>query len=771
MAKIREVVRLEHPEVEELFQKLKQKFIEKNPGEDTKDLESAFEMATSAHRNQFRESGEPYILHPLEVALICVDLNMDKESVISALLHDTVEDTPIRLVKIRNLFGERVAEKVDALTKIKRIDLFARFTGRTMSDEQARNLQKLFLAMARDFSVLVIKIADRLHNLRTMENLPPEHVRRKAMETLDYYVPLARRLGLQELAVEMEVLCFKYLYPKEYEWVKQELAQYFMARRPVYEKMVQNLERALKENGIDVISCFGREKSPYSTWKKMSTQRVPLDQIFDLIAIRIIIRGDELDCYKALGIVHSLYRPLFNRFRDYIAAPKSNGYQSLHTTVAGEGGQIVEVQIRTEWMEEVAEHGVAAHWKYKGSAEQARLRETFSWFKFIEDLSEDVTSSEEFVEKTRESLSKEEVLVLTPQGEVVSLPAGSTPLDFAYFIHTDLGHSFGSARVNGALVPLDYELNTGDVIEIIKNESGKPDPKPEWLTIAKSPKSILKIKRWFRKRPRKERVELGKLLLRLQIEREGLYPLNLMDNAKLLELVKVLGTRKIDDLFDEIASGRLQVNEVVQKLKTLYIEKLAKQEKSASVEVAHGFRVRPLFQAPVGIASEFGVLLQGGKPLRRKVELMNCCTPIWGDPIIGIDNRTKHRVEIHHSDCPNSATIPKETLIAVQWQESQPSLYYPTSLYIMGLNRVGLLFDILGKLSKMGVNLMGGNLNLKPSIVHEDEIAEFELVVELRGVDQLNRVISSIKQVKDVISVRRFFRSKESLGTESSSTG
>ncbi len=479
MGRLRAIVASEHPEVEELFERLKAKFSENGSADDVALLESAFEMAISAHRNQTRETGEPYVTHPLEVALMCAELGMDVKSVIAAILHDTVEDTPVRLAKIEQTFGTEVAQKVDALTKIRRIDLFARFSGRVMSDEQARNLQKLFLAMARDFSVLVIKIADRLHNLRTMQGLSTDRVKRKSMETMDYYVPLARRLGLHEMAMEMEELCFKNLQPKEYEWIVNLLEDFSRVKGPTYERMVLNIGKVLKEGGVTAVRCFGRLKGAYSTWKKLSTQRIPLEQVYDLLAVRVVVKGNEIECYRALGLIHGIYRPIFNRFRDYVAAPKSNGYQSLHTTIVGEDGQITEVQIRTEWMDNVAERGIAAHWRYKGKMEQARLRETFSWFKFIEDLSEEVATSEEFVAKTRENLSKDEVLVLTPQGEVVSLPADSTPLDFAYYIHTDLGHSTKSAKVNGVSVPLDYQLQTGDVVEIIKSEDGMPAPRPE----------------------------------------------------------------------------------------------------------------------------------------------------------------------------------------------------------------------------------------------------------------------------------------------------
>jgi len=749
-----------HPEIQYLFDSLVKKLHTNHPGHQDQQLESAFEMALRAHENQNRESGEPYILHPLEVAHICADLGMDEASLVAALLHDTVEDTPIRLKRIRQVFGDEVAQMVDALTKIKHIDFFARFSGRTLSDEQARNLQKLFIAMARDFRVLVVKLADRLHNLRTLGNLPRERVERIARETLDFYVPLARRLGLQAVANEMEDICFRQLNPQEHEWITGMLSAHFKAKRSAYERMITNITRALASEKISLVRCFGRRKSPYSAWLKMKSQNLVPEQVFDLIAIRVIIDGDELDCYRTLGVIHGLYRPMFNRFRDFIAAPKSNGYRSLHTTVDGEGGQITEVQIRNRWMDEVAEHGIAAHWKYKHQLSQLQLRETFSWFKFMEDLSEDHLDSRDFVEKTRESLAQKEVLVLSPQGEVVSLPAGATALDFAYYIHTELGHAASQARVNGAEVPLDYELHNGDIVEIIKNPEGQCRPGPEWLNLVRSPKSIVKIKRWFRRRPRRERIEEGKLLLRTHIESEGLRPLRLMDNRRLLELIKALRIRKIDDLFEEIAAGRLMAPDVVKQLRSKLLERAAQKKLAGSPtdKLAASSAPRPVFRHLVGLASEIGIGSEENRPLRRKVELAPCCTPVRGDPIIGVDNRKEHRVEIHHRNCPQATGCTQGDLVPVTWLAQSSGTYYPSLLYIHALNRVGLLYAVLGKLSQLGINLAGGTHSHKPASGGEEETAELQLVVEVQDAEQLARAITAVSEVDDVIAVYRGFQ-------------
>jgi guanosine-3',5'-bis(diphosphate) 3'-pyrophosphohydrolase len=747
-------VRDDAAEVEALYHEMVEEYLRHNPGSSISRIEDAYKLALSAHKGQQRDTGEPYITHPLSVALLCAGLSMDEDSIVTALLHDTVEDTPVRLKKIERLFGEDVMKRVDALTKIRRIDLFARFSGRTMSDEQARNLQKLFAAMAQDFTVLVIKLADRLHNLRTLHQLSEERAKRNAKETLDFYTPLARRLGLHKMAHEMEHICFSLLYPKECEWVTRELEKAVGRKSALYDQMSANIKQALEVEGIAVSAIFGRAKSPYSTWRKMRDQTLPLDQLFDLIAVRVVLAGDELDCYRAMGVIHGLYRPLFNRFRDFIAAPKSNGYQSLHTTVAGEGGQITEVQIRTHWMDEVAEHGVAAHWKYKEHSHY-RLRETFSWFQFIEDLSEQQLDSRDFIEKTRESLTQGEVLVLSPRGEVVSLPEGSTPLDFAYYIHTDLGHSTEHAIVNGIDMPLDYRLQNGDVVEIVKNKDGTANPKPEWLNIVYSPKSILKIKRWFKGRSRNERIEMGRFLLREQIAKGGLYPLNLMDNTKLMQPIRTLRLRKIDDLFEQIATGNLMSGEVVQKLKQLHIERALKGPLTGGGD-AEGREFKF-----IGISSELGIVRKGGRALRRKVELMSCCTPVPGDEIFGMDNRKEHRVEIHHALCPVAAGQTEMAVIPVEWAEEAYTKLYPARIRVVALNRVGMLFDVLRELSELSINLTSGSIGLQPSLTHGYENAVIEISVEVHDAPQAEDVLQTVRSLEDVFMAQRIHEKLE----------
>jgi len=407
-------------------------------------------------------------------------------------------------------------------------------------------------------------------------------------------------------------------------------------------------------------------------------------------------------------------------------------------------------------MDEVAEHGVAAHWKYKEHS-HFRLRETFSWFQFIEDLSEQQLDSQDFIDKTRESLVQGEVLVLSPRGEVVSLPEGSTPLDFAYYIHTDLGHATEHAIVNSVDVPLDYRLQNGDVVEIVKNKDGTPDPKPEWLNIVKSPKSVLKIKRWFRGRSRRERIEMGRFLLREQIAKSGLYPLNLMDNTKLMQLIRTLRIRKIDDLFEQIATGNLMAGEVVQKLKQLHIERAMKSPLTGMAEVD----VRE--QKLIGIASDLGIARKGGRPLRRKVEMMFCCTPVPGDEILGMDNRKEHRVEIHHALCPVAAVSSDMAVIPVEWSEEAFSKFYPARIRVVALNRVGMLFDVLRELSELSINLTAGNIGLQPSMTQGYENAIIEIAVEVHDTPQVEDVLQTVRGLEDVFFAQRVHEKLEGI--------
>lgn len=726
-------------------------------------LRQAFELALSAHEGQERMDGTPYIYHPLEVAEICVDLNMEEDSVIAALLHDTVEDTAVRQNQIRQLFGNDVANMVDNLTKIKKIDFFARFTGRNKASNQARNLQRLFVAMTRDTRVIVIKLADRLHNMKTLGPMPAHKRDRIARETLEFYIPIARRLGLGDLATKLEDLVFESLLPEQFEQLKRDVAAAVEIDEPIVDQMVAEVKRILAHAGLQVDRVFGRRKHLWSVFQKMQKQGVELDGVYDLLAIRIILNGDELDCYKALGVVHTHYKPIFHRFRDFIASPKENGYQTLHTTVIGKMGSRVECQIRTTEMDNAASKGVAAHWTYKESGRNAnRLIKDEAWLEFIRELSEEDMDSDDFVARTRDTLLGDQVLVLSPKGEVVNLPVGSTPIDFAYYIHTDLGHSIRNAKINGLVVPLDYQLRNGDVVEVIKSDEKLPAPRPEWLMLAKSPKSLLKIRRYFRSLPRQERISVGRNLLRMQIVKEGLYPLNLTANEKLAELLRNLPVRSIDELYENVAMGTFHIKEIVDRLRSIHrarVEPHLHDLPGSRDRLAPGAdRTAPPAEfALIGYAGDLGVRMAGGQPLRRRVEIMNCCTPVPGDKIYGVNDFEQRRVSVHRVECPVlQEEIPRGgELQELDWNDDHEDKRYPCRIMIVGINRVGLLFEVLRYLSNNNVNLGGGSFNVGPTVVGPDRNARFELVVEVADTNELNACLAAIGEMDDIFEVTR----------------
>ncbi|MCC7478177.1 bifunctional (p)ppGpp synthetase/guanosine-3',5'-bis(diphosphate) 3'-pyrophosphohydrolase [bacterium] len=732
-------------------------------------LRKAYELGITAHEGQMRKDGSPYITHPLEVAEICADLNMNEDAIIAAILHDTVEDTPVKLPQIRAQFGPVVANMVDSLTKIKKIDFFARFLGRDKASNQARNLQKLFIAMTRDSRVIVIKLADRLHNMQTMGSMPEHKRERISKETLEFYIPLARRLGLGQMVTELEDLVFMHLYPSTYEELKQAVDKLTLPRERLVEKMIDQLRSMLLQHGIRSSKIYGRRKHLYSIWQKMQRQGVDLDGIYDLLAIRIILDGSPEDCYKVLGLLHLAYKPIFHRFRDFIGSPKENGYQTLHTSVIGPEGTIVEAQIRTVEMDLEAEKGIAAHWNYKDTSPGApgtEVAKDDTWMSFIRELAEAEVGTEEFVAQTRETLLTDQVLVLSPQGEVVDLPQGSTPIDFAYYIHTDLGHSIRAAKVNGISVPLDYRLRSGDVVEVVKGPEGDTLPRPEWLVMARSPKSLLKIRRHFKSLPAAERINIGRNLLRQQITKEGLYPLNLMANDKLLTLLKRLSVRSIDDLYDKVAQGIYECDEIIRELKEIHISKIAPEADNLSaaprVEVGDG-RTVSVEYTRLGLASELGISRQGGEALRIKSELMACCTPVPPDHIYGVLDRRERRMRIHRAECERlKQQMLEGELMALEWSSPRDHQFYAARLGVVSLNRVGLLFEVLRFLSQQNINIGGAQFDMSSQEASAAQYVRFELVVEVSDHEELQRCIDQIRSIDDVLEVNRIFHYQDS---------
>lgn len=725
-------------------------------------IRQAYELAQAAHEGQLRRDGSPFVMHPLEVAEICADLNMDEDSIIAALLHDTVEDTAVRLTQIRQLFGGDVAGMVDNLTKITKIDLLARFTGRGKASDQARNLQKLFVAMSRDIRVIVIKLADRLHNMQTLGVFPDHKRQRISLETYEFYIPIARRLGLGQMVRELDDLVFQHLYPEESAKLQTALTPTFELYEHRLEPVIENVTALLAANGIKARRIFGRRKHLFSIFRKMRKYGFSLEEldtkIYDLLAIRIIIEGNPMDCYSTLGLIHMQYRPIFERFRDFIAYPKDNGYQTLHTTVINDEGIRIECQIRTAEMDQLASKGVAAHWYYKESVDRRGvLVKDDSWNEFIRELSRERLDSEDFVARTRETFLGSQVLVLSPMGEVVSLPSGSTPIDFAYYIHTNLGHAIRGAKVNGAVVPLDHQLRNGDVIEVLKGEEDDTAPRPESLTMVKSPKSLIKIRQYFKRKPRSVRVAAGQAVLRQFIVREGLYPLNLTANEKLAELMRRVPVRSIDEIYEKVALGRFHCDEIVAQLKAIHTKRVELREDEAVA--LGGITPDSIDVSLIGIGSDLSVRLANGQSLRRRSELMRCCTPVSGDRIYGVFDRDSRRVKIHRVDCPLlQEELEDGELISLAWSETKDGMRFPARIEIVSLNRVGLLFEVLRYLSTSNINLGGAEFAQAPTVIGSDRYAHFQLTIEVADVDELKECLAELATLKDVREVKRLFK-------------
>jgi GTP pyrophosphokinase len=755
MSKLRTASGRDYSEADQLFAQLLDRLRLTHAPLDEARLQRAYDMALTAHDGQNRNDGSPYILHPLEVAEICVDLDMDSDSIIAALLHDTVEDTNVRLNNIRQTFGVEVAAMVDSLTKIKHIDFFARFTGRNKASDQARNLQKLFIAMTRDTRVIVIKLADRLHNMKTLGSMPPHKQQRISRETLEFYIPIAKRLGLGQLSSELEDLVFQYLYPEDFDTLRRAVGQAVHEQESKISEMIEKMKALLRRHNIGVVRIFGRRKHLWSIYQKMKKQAVPLDGIYDLLAIRIVLEGDAIDCYRVLGLLHSEYTPIFHRFRDFIGSPKENGYQTLHTTVIGPGGSWVEWQIRTAAMDAEASKGVAAHWRYKEvPGMDTRLAKDPTWLEFINELTEEHVGSEEFVARAKDTLLGDQVLVLSPRGEVVNLPAGSTPIDFAYFIHTDLGHAVRSAKVNGSVVPLDHVLHNGDIVEVIKADEPQPAPRPEWLVLARSPKTLLKVRKYFKDLPRAERINVGRNLLRQYIVKEGLYPLNLTANDKLALLLKQLSVRNIDEIYDGVATGAYDCNVIVEKLKLIHrtrAETQLSQPESAPL-VAIGS------SGLIGLGIELGLSMPGGEALRHRCELMLCCTPVPGDRVYGVFDRAQRRTQVHRLGCPQlGEQLGGGELLDLDWSREREERRYPSRLRMISLNRVGLLFEVLRELSALKVNLAGAEF-LTSAATTQDKNVVFDLLVEVTGLLELEKCLEVIRSIDDVFSVERLIK-------------
>ena len=701
------------------------------------DVTKAYNLAEEAHKDQRRVSGEPYILHPLAVAQILADMKIDTTTITASLLHDVVEDTSYTLEDIKKMFGKEVAFLVDGVTKLSRLNY------RTKEDQQLNSMRKMFLAMAKDVRVVVIKLADRLHNMRTLRYMRSDKQKRIAQETLEIFAPLAHRLGIFNIKWELEDLSFRYLEPDKYYDLVDQMKQKRHVREEIVNEAIDVLKKALDEAHIHC-EINGRPKHFYSIYKKMKKDNRDLSQVYDLFAIRVIV-DDVKDCYGVLGIVHSLWKPLPYRFKDYIAMPKPNNYQSLHTTVIGTRGQPVEIQIRTWEMHRIAEYGVAAHWRYKEGNQTANkdafdekmgcLRNLLEW--------QDTSNPKEFVNALKLDAFSDEVFVFSPRGDVIDLPQGSIPIDFAYRIHTDVGHRCVGAKINGKIVPLDYKLKNGDIVEIITSKVGKPSL--DWLNIVGSSESRSKIRSWFKKENREENIAKGLDALERECKRLGHDWKALNVGGRLGRVAKQMNAGSEDDLVAAVGYGGFAVNTVLIKLLELHKKDLQKQEeKTNSLAALEKLKTKK----PVK-HNGTGILVKGEPGLL--VRLAKCCSPVPGDPIIGFITRGRG-VSVHRADCPNVTHGQNDVdrLIDVEW-DYDGNERFEVNMEIVAYDRTGIMAEIMATLAEMKISIL--SVNAKTS---DTKNVTIHMGISIKDLAQFEFVATKIRRLKDVYAVERY---------------
>ena len=736
---------------EQLYQKLVASVHKYHPSTDISLIEKAYRIAEKAHEGQVRKSGEPYIIHPLCVSIILADLEMDKETIVAGLLHDVLEDTILTEQQLAEEFGEDVLLLVDGVTKLQHLHLTDNKNNEKEKsaerlEMQAENLRKMFLAMAKDIRVIMIKLADRLHNMRTLGIFRREKQIRIARETIEIYAPLAHRLGIYNIKWELEDLCFHYLHPEEYADLVRQMKQKRKAREEIVDDTMRVLHEHIEEAGIKA-TITGRPKHFYSIYKKMKRDNKDLSQIYDLYAVRVIV--DTIpQCYAILGIAHSLWRPLPNRFKDYIAVPKPNMYQSLHTTVIGTKGQPVEIQIRTWEMHHISEYGVAAHWRYKegrhagGKDFDAKI----SWLRRILEW-QDTSNPKEFMNALKLDVFSDEVFVFTPKGDVINLPKGSIPIDFAYRIHTEVGNRCIGAKVNNKIVPLDTKLKNGDIVSIITSKNGKPSY--DWINMVGAADSKAKIRSWFKKENREENIARGQQLLLEETDRLGYEWKKLIGKDRLLEVAKTFNCPTTDDLLASIGFGGIPVKSTMVKLTERYKKELALQKPvlQKTAKDLENLKMRSM-----KARSSSGILVRGEVGL--EVHLAKCCTPVPGDSIVGFVTRGRG-VSVHCADCPNAINFPdKDRMIDVSWEEETGGMFLVT-IEVICYDRTGLMADILAVLTEMKLSVSAANVK-----VESNGMAVMNLGIQIKDLAQLDFIMTKIRRIKGVHSVRRMRSSK-----------
>ena len=705
-----------------------------NPQADLELIIRVYNFAEAAHQGQVRNSGEKYFIHPFQVAMILADLNMDTATIAAGLLHDVIEDTEYTYEDIKKEFGEEIADLVEGVTKLKKLEY------KTKQENQAENLRKMVIAMAKDIRVIIIKLADRLHNMRTLEYMTEKKKKEKALETLEIYAPIAHRLGMSKLKWELEDLSLRYLDPDNYYDLVDKVSKKRREREAYIEEVIKVLYEKLGEVNIKC-EINGRPKNFYSIYKKMMYQGKAFEEIYDLTAIRILVDTVK-DCYGALGVVHTLWKPLPGRFKDYIAMPKPNMYQSLHTTVIGYKGEIFEVQIRTYEMHKTAEYGIAAHWKYKeGYSKSTNFDEKLTWLRQLLEWQTDLSDPKDFMDTLKIDFFTDEVFVFTPKGDVINLPEGSTPIDFAYRVHTDVGNKCVGAKVDNRIVPLNYKLQNGNIVEIITSPNSA-GPSRDWLNIVKSTQAKNKIKQYFKYKERDANIEKGKDILEKEIKRLGYKPPDVLKEDWLKTVANKMSIVSVEDLYASIGYGNISVNQVINKLKDQHGDIFKPNEADLIEQKIQKTENKSRKK------SNQGVRLEGVDNI--KIKFAKCCNPLPGDDIIGFITKGRG-VSIHRTDCPNLKSImsERERLINVYW-DTEKSTSYQAEIKVKAQDREGLLADITSKLNELDAGLL--SLNAKKA---KDKTVAIRIVLEIKNKDELNELIKKLKRIKNIQEVYR----------------
>ena len=740
------------PVEEQLYLELIEKIKTYHPSSDFSMIEKAYKLAVDAHKDQKRKSGEPYIIHPLKVAYILAELELDMESIVAGILHDIIEDTEYSYEDIAQMFSEEIAALVDGVTKLGKLS----YT--TKEEAQAENYRKMFLAMAKDIRVILIKLADRLHNMRTLNYMKPEKQKEKAQETLDIYAPLAHRLGISKIRSEMEDLCFKYLDPDAFFDLATKIERKKEERDEFVQDIVKELQQKMDEAGIKG-KVYGRTKHFFSIYKKMVNQNKTMDQIYDLFAIRALVDNVK-DCYAVLGIVHTMYTPMPGRFKDYIAMPKPNMYQSLHNSLIGPHGQVFEVQIRTWEMHRTSEYGIAAHWKYKegkanekGSKSTRRDEEKLAWLRQIMEWQQDMADNKEYLDTLKQDFNifSTQVYAFTPQGDVIQLTKDSTPIDFAYMIHSAVGNKMVGARVNNKIVPIDHKIQNGDIVEIITSQNSK-GPNRDWLNVVKSAQARTKIKQWFKKEEKEENIVRGREMVLTDMKKKGFQPDDLL-RPEWMEIVVVKYDFKTwDALLAAVGYGGLKEGQVVNRLKDEYLKE--KRKTQTAEDVLKDFE-KTIDDKPVKKhKSKSGIMVEGIGDVA--VRFSKCCSPVPGDEIVGFVTRGRG-VTIHRTDCVNVINLSNEErgrLINAEWDtqfaKGDTNTSYLAELRVTANDRVGLILEISRQLADDDISVKGFNVRTT-----KDLLAIFNITIEIKTKEQLERVVKRLKGLKDIVEVER----------------